>query len=238
MIPVMICPPRPRGGLARYEHTSHSAPRRRRSWSAWMTCTGAGHAGRAAGVAAGHQTAPGRLAPGTVKHAPPRTDTCSVGNWSRKPARLVSVGLLDQRDAGDANLELVGGTASARPWPTVVDAAGNPSLVAELISGLREDHAVQVTGGRAVLLSARLPQRIHRLAQRRFDGLSQRARQLLVTASVLGPAFRLEDAAEMLGETPARLLPEVEEAMDAAIMTAAGHEFTFRHPLLRRAAVS
>ena len=40
----------------------------------------------------------------------------------------------------------------------------------------------------------------------------------------------------MLGETPAGLLPEVEEMMDAAIMTAAGHEFTFRHPLLRRAA--
>jgi DNA-binding CsgD family transcriptional regulator len=114
-------------------------------------------------------------------------------------------------------------------------AAGNPSLVDELITGLREDHAVQVTGGRAALLSARLPQRIHRLAQRRFDGLSQRARQLLVTAAVLGPAFRLEDAAEMLGETPARLLPEVEEAMDAAIMTADGHEFTFRHPLLQRA---
>ena len=114
-------------------------------------------------------------------------------------------------------------------------AAGNPSLVAELIGGLRDDHAVRVTGGRAVLTSDRLPQLVHRLAQRRLDGLSQRARHLLVTAAVLGPAFRLEDAAEMLGETPATLLPEVEEAMDAAIMTAGEHEFTFRHPLLRRA---
>ena len=114
-------------------------------------------------------------------------------------------------------------------------AAGNPSLVAELIGGLRDDHAVRVTGGRAVLTSDRLPQLVHRLAQRRLDGLSQRARHLLVTAAVLGPAFRLEDAAEMLGETPATLLPEVEEAMDAAIMTAGEYEFTFRHPLLRRA---
>ena len=114
-------------------------------------------------------------------------------------------------------------------------AAGNPSLVAELIGGLRDDHAVRVAGGRAVLASARLPQRIHRLAQRRLDVLSQRARHLLVTASVLGPAFRLEDAAEMLGETPAMLLPSVEEAMDAAIVTAAEHAFAFRHPLLRRA---
>ena len=114
-------------------------------------------------------------------------------------------------------------------------AAGNPSLLAELIGGLRDDHAVHVTGGRAVLALARLPRRIHRLAQRRLDDLSQQARHLLVTAAVLGPAFRLEDAAEMLGQTPATLLPAVEEAMDAAIITAAEHAFTFRHQLLRRA---
>jgi DNA-binding NarL/FixJ family response regulator len=114
-------------------------------------------------------------------------------------------------------------------------AAGNPSLVAELIEGLRDDHAVHVTSSRAVLASARLPQRIHRLAQRRLDGLSKQARQLLVMAAVLGPAFRLEDVAEMLGQTPATLLPAVEEAMDAAIVTAAENAFTFRHQLLRRA---
>ena len=114
-------------------------------------------------------------------------------------------------------------------------AAGNPSLVAELIGGLRDDHAVQVIGGRAVLTSARLPERMHRLGQRRLDGLSQQARHLLVTAAVLGPAFRLEDVAEMLGQTPATLLPAVQEAMDAAIMTVAEHAFAFRHHLLRRA---
>src|SRR5580693_10259270 len=93
------------------------------------------------------------------------------------------------------------------------DAAGNASLVAELIGGLRDDHAVRVVGGRAVLVSARLPRRIHRLAQQRLDALSKEARHLLLTAAMLGPAFRLEDAAEMLGETPATLLPAVEETM-------------------------
>jgi DNA-binding CsgD family transcriptional regulator len=114
-------------------------------------------------------------------------------------------------------------------------AAGNPALLAELLGGLRDDHAVQVAGGRAVLASARLPRRIHRLAQRRLDGLSPRARHLVVTAAVLGRAFRLEDAAEMLGQTPAALLPAVQEAMDAAIITAAGDAFAFCHQLLRRA---
>jgi DNA-binding NarL/FixJ family response regulator len=114
-------------------------------------------------------------------------------------------------------------------------AAGNPALVAELIGGLRDDHSVHITDGRAVLTSVRLPKRIHRLAQRRLDDLGKGARQLLVTAAVLGPAFRLEDAAEMLGQTPATLLPAVEEAMDAAIITAAEHTFAFRQPLLRHA---
>jgi DNA-binding CsgD family transcriptional regulator len=114
-------------------------------------------------------------------------------------------------------------------------AAGNPALVAALIGGLRDDHAVHVTGGRAVLDSARLPQRIYHLAQRRLDGVGRQARQLLVTGAVLGPAFRLEDAAEMLSQTPAMLLPAVKEAMDAEILTATQHAFAFRHPLLRRA---
>jgi tetratricopeptide (TPR) repeat protein len=115
-------------------------------------------------------------------------------------------------------------------------AAGNPSLLTELIRGLRDDNSVQVTDGHASLTSAQLPGRIHRVAQQRLDGLSQRARHLLVTTTVLGPSFRLEDAAEILGETPAALLPAIEEAMGAGIITAAEDAFSFRHELLRRAA--
>jgi DNA-binding NarL/FixJ family response regulator len=157
------------------------------------------------------------------------------GRLEKDGAARVTLAPLDQ----DAVAAMLTDGFGAPPDQALTDlacgAAGNPSLVAELIGGLRDDHAVKVTSGRAVLASARLPQRIHRLAQRRLDGLSQQARQLLVTAAVLGPAFRLEDAAGMLGETPATLLPAVEEAMDAAIMNAAEHAFTFRHQLMRRA---
>src|SRR5262249_51380651 len=78
-------------------------------------------------------------------------------------------------------------------------------------------------------------QRVRRVAQRRLDGLSKHARHLLVTAAVLGPSFRLEDAAGMLGETPTVLLPTGEEAVGAGVMTAADKAFPFRHELLRRA---
>jgi DNA-binding CsgD family transcriptional regulator len=166
---------------------------------------------------------------------PQRAADYLFGQLEQDGAARITLTPLDQ----DAVTTVLTDAFGAPPGPALADlacgAAGNPSLMAELIAGLRDDHAVQVTGGRAVLASARLPQRIHRLARRRLDGLSRQARHLLVTAAVLGPAFRLEDAADMLGESPAMLLPAVEEAMSAAIMTAAEYTFAFRHQLLRRA---
>jgi DNA-binding CsgD family transcriptional regulator/tetratricopeptide (TPR) repeat protein len=147
----------------------------------------------------------------------------------------ISLGPLDD----DVVTGLLADAFGAPPDPELAalasGAAGNPSLLAELVAGLADDHAVQVTGGRAVLVSERLPERVRRLARRRLDGLGQQARQLLVTATVLGPSFRLEDAAQMLGQPPAALLPAVEEAMRAGIMTAAGPAFSFRHQLLGHA---
>src|SRR5262249_4957073 len=127
----------------------------------------------------------------------------------------------------------------ATPDQTLEDlarmAAGNPALVADLIAGLREEQGVKVHSGRAVLASSRLPQRVRRLAQKRLSDLSPQGRQLLATAAVLGPGFRLEDAAEMLRETPATLLPAVDETLNAAIVAVADDMYTFRHELLRRA---
>lgn len=115
------------------------------------------------------------------------------------------------------------------------DAAGNPGLLTELIRGLREDNAVRTDRGYAVLVSGGLPRRMSRVGRERLSGLSKRARQMLVTATVLGSSFRLDDVAEMLSETPAALLPTIEEAMDAGILTAAEQAFSFQHPLLHRA---
>ena len=114
-------------------------------------------------------------------------------------------------------------------------AAGNPLLLAELIMGLADEGAVQVSGGHAVLTSARLPDRVREAARRRLDSLSDQARQLLVTAAVVGPEFRLEEAAEMLGAAPAELLSAVQETIDAAVTAAAGHTLAFRQQLLHRA---
>ena len=114
-------------------------------------------------------------------------------------------------------------------------AAGNPGLLAELIGGLLDEDAVRCADGRAAVTSSRLPERVHRVARTRLDGLGQPARHLLMTAAVLGASFRLDDAAEMMGESATALLAALAETSSAQITTGAGTEFRFRQPLLRRA---
>ncbi|NDU72124.1 AAA family ATPase [Actinomadura sp. DSM 109109] len=167
--------------------------------------------------------------------APPRTADHLFELLEKEGAVRVALGSLDH-DAVEAMVVDAFGAAPDRALADLVRrAAGNPALVAGLIGGLRDEDGVQVTAGRAVLTSSRLPRRIHDLARRRLEHLGGEARQLLVMAAVLGPAFRLEDAAEMLGRTPAALLPAIEETTDAAITTAMENAFIFRHDLLRRA---
>ena len=139
----------------------------------------------------------------------------------------------------DAVTALVTDALGAPPDPGLLalaqEAAGNPALLADLAAGLREDFAVRIIDGQASLTGGQLPARLRRTALGRLDGLGPQARNLLVTASMLGPSFPLEDTAAMLGGTAAALLPAVEEVMTAGLLTAADDAFSFRHELLRRA---
>lgn len=150
-------------------------------------------------------------------------------------AARISLGPLDDDAVKSLLATTFGGRLDESLLALAGEAAGHPALLAELVHGLAEDKAVQVSGDRSLLMSARLPERVVRLAQRRLDGLSDQARHLTVTAAVLGPSFGLEDAAEMLDVTPAGLLSPVEEAIGAGIMMATSHAFSFQQQLLGRA---
>ena len=116
-------------------------------------------------------------------------------------------------------------------------AAGNPSLLAELVSGLRDDDAVEVTGGRAVLVSARLPRRIHLVTQRRLDGLSKQARHLLVTGGGAGPVVSARRRGRDARRNPRRCYcPRSRRRWAPGSWQRPRHAFSFRHELLCRAA--
>jgi DNA-binding CsgD family transcriptional regulator len=66
-------------------------------------------------------------------------------------------------------------------------------------------------------------------------GITARAQQLLEVAAVWGPSFSLEDMADVIGETPARLLPPMTELISAGLLTASGESMGFVDDLVHRA---
>ena len=154
----------------------------------------------------------------------------------RGGAVRLTLGPLDD----DAVAGLVADTLHAAPDARLTElaagAAGNPCLLVELLTGLCEEDAIQVTRGRATLVPARpLPERVQLAVRAWLGGLACPVRPLLETAAVLGRSFRLEDAAEMLGAAPAALLPLLNEALQAGLLTAGTDDFTFRHGLVWQA---
>lgn len=80
----------------------------------------------------------------------------------------------------------------------------------------------------------RLPQPLLRSVRGRLDELSQRARNMLQVAAVLGGGFAPRDLAEMLGELPVQLLGPLQEAMDAGLLSSDSEGFVFhREPVWR-----
>ena len=141
--------------------------------------------------------------------------------------------------AGDAVAALLTDMLGAQPDQDLAalatGAAGHPYLLTELLRGLAEAGTVQINGRTATMVSERLPERLHRAARHRLGELTRRTRSLLEIMAVLGDSFQLDDVADMLGEPPAGLLPLVNEALAAGILTADGQAFRFRQTLLWQA---
>lgn len=135
--------------------------------------------------------------------------------------------------------EVVADVLDAAPEPELLavaaGAGGNPFVLVELLEGLRDEHAVEITGGRARLVSPDVPRRFQQITSGRLRRLSDGTRHLLQVAAILGRSFTIDDLSEMLGEPISRLLPALEEAESAEVVVPSGDALTFRHDLLWRA---
>lgn len=154
----------------------------------------------------------------------------------REGASRVTVAPLSDDAVAAVIADVLGAAPGQRLRQLAAGAAGNPFLLRELLEGLRETGAIRVYERSAALISDRLPERVRLAAWHMLSALSERTRQLLRTMAVLGPAFHLEDAAQMLNETPAALFPLVDEALAAGVLAADAESFTFRHQLVWQAA--
>ncbi len=119
----------------------------------------------------------------------------------------------------DATAQLIADELSAAPEQDLLELAvgpgGDPLLLAELLAGLPDEGGSRIGGGSASLTSAQLPQRLRTAARRWLAALSPRTRQFLAAGAVLGRSRQLGNAAALLGEAPAVLLPRRRAALAA-----------------------
>lgn len=127
----------------------------------------------------------------------------------------------------------------ARPDASVLGLAGrgggNPFLLLQLLTALRQAGQVVIADGVATAKSLELPTGFLDPVSHRLRTLSSDARRLLDVASVLGRPFTLHEAAALVGRPAVELVPAVEEAVAECILLERGHELAFHHDLIREA---
>jgi DNA-binding CsgD family transcriptional regulator len=151
----------------------------------------------------------------------------------RDGAERITLDALSDRAMAEIITDVLGAAPGPELLTLTAATGGNPFILVELLRGLHDEGAVQIVDDQVKLVSQRLPRRVQEIARSRLSRLSPRTRHLLQVAAILGRSFRVDDLADMFGETPSRLIPALEEA--EAVVVPTGDQLTFRHDLLWRA---
>jgi DNA-binding CsgD family transcriptional regulator len=159
----------------------------------------------------------------------------AIKQLTRGGAHRIALGPLDN----EAVAQVAADFMHAKPDHALLEmterAQGNPFLLVELLSGLREEQLVRVDSGRAELVDTRLPRRVSETVPERLERASDSARQVATAAAVLGRRFSFSDLAMMLDVPPAALVAPVDELIHADLLTEDDERLSFRHDLVREA---
>ncbi|TCO52461.1 helix-turn-helix transcriptional regulator [Actinocrispum wychmicini] len=131
---------------------------------------------------------------------------------------------------------LAGGTPSDRLLRLSTGAAGNPLYVTELVGSLARGGRLFVTeSGMVETTTGRTPRSLSAAIAERLGFLPEPVLDVLRTAALLGADFSVQDLAIVSGQATATLIPSIEEARAAGILTESADGMAFRHPLIRMA---
>ncbi|MFJ9563935.1 AAA family ATPase [Streptomyces fuscichromogenes] len=154
----------------------------------------------------------------------------------RLGARWLTLGPLAPRDLEHIAADVLGEQPSPGLARMLRGVAGNPFLAIELVRSYADTGAVKaeagVAGGR---LYHDIPVGFRLSVAARVEQLPEDAVRLLQIGSVLGREFDFGAAARMLGRQAGSLLPGVEAALNAGLLSADGPRLAFRHDLMRQA---
>ncbi|WP_300612663.1 AAA family ATPase, partial [Trebonia sp.] len=160
----------------------------------------------------------------------------AVSRLKAAGAAEVRLGPLDEAAVAQVAHDMLGGEPDEALLRVLTRADGQPFLLTELLSGLRDEHLVRVTAGAAVLAAgATLPRRFVGTVAGQLARLTAPARDAVEMASVLGRSFSLDELAGLLGRPPLELRGEIREVIAAGLLAEDGDRLRFRHDLVREA---
>lgn len=112
---------------------------------------------------------------------------------------------------------------------------GNPFYLMELLSGLRDEHLIDLAAGRATLVEARLPGRVRDSMRRRLSRMPPATRRVAAVAASMGRRFTVAQLAAVLEIPASALLDPVHELIGSELLAERGETLTFTHDLNREA---
>lgn len=170
---------------------------------------------------------------GITRPAPRQADLVALRRSMPSRMRLSRLG---DADVLTLVTELAGGMPSERLLRLSADAAGNPLYISELIGSLARGGRLFVTEtGTVETTTGRTPRSLSAAIAERLGFLSESVLDVLRTAALLGADFSAHDLAIVSGEATATLIPSIEDARAAGILTESVDGLAFRHPLIRTA---
>jgi DNA-binding NarL/FixJ family response regulator len=132
---------------------------------------------------------------------------------------------------------LVSSLLGAAPGPRLTrlaaDAAGNPLYLTELVDALERAGRLTVAAGTAEAADGPAPPGLIEAIGDRLAFLRGPVRETLQAAALLGQECAVADLAAVTRRAPAELAPMLADACAAGVLTAAGPQLAFRHPLVR-----
>ena len=168
---------------------------------------------------------------GTMRPVPRRDDLLALRRATSDAVRLELTGLAEVAVA-DLVTALAGGRPDGGLLRLADGAAGNPLYVTELVAALVRGSRLTITEAGAATLVGSAPDSLSAAIADRLCFAAGSVREVLRAAALLGVDFAVPDLAVVLGRSVPDLIPAVDEARAAGVLTESGRGLGFRHPLI------
>ncbi|MEU4155000.1 AAA family ATPase [Actinoplanes sp. NPDC026670] len=169
---------------------------------------------------------------------PEGTPGAETLNWLAQYGSSITLGVFGETETKQLCESVIGATVDKTVEALVPGCGGNPLLIEELLSALRDSGQLVVADGIATVTGEDLPGSFVSIINGRLERLSPDARWLLRATSVLGRPFDLEAAGRLMDRRPTGLFDLVDEVNEAGMLVEDQDGLTFRHDQVRLAVQS